>query len=402
MKYIVLVCDGMADEPIESIGGRTPAQVAKTPNMDKLAKTGIVGRAAFTPEGMYPGSDVANMAILGYNPKDFHTGRAPLEAANLGIKLAPHEIAFRCNFVTTSDGTMVDFAGGHIGSREAGILVQELNKALGTDKLQFRNGVSYRQILVVSDPALTEDLVKTECTPPHDLTGKKYTNNLPKGKAAKFLTDLMDRARTVLEKHDINKVRIDLKENPANSIWLWGQGKSPAFVSFKEKYGLKGSMISAVDLLNGIGGLLGMEVIKVPGATGYYDTNFAGKAEYGVEALKRVDLSFVHVEAADEAGHNGDLKQKIRAIENFDSQVVGTVLSMMEGKKDWRLLICPDHPTPVELKTHTSTPVLFLMHGTGIAPAGDAQTFDEPAAALSKVWYPEGHLLMADFLKKSA
>jgi len=400
MKYLVLVCDGMADEPIEALNGRTPAQVAKTPNMDRLAKTGTVGRAAFTPEGMYPGSDVANMAILGYNPKEFHTGRAPLEAANLGIKLAPHEVAFRCNFVTASNGMMIDFAGGHIGSHEAGILVQELNKALGTDKVKFRNGVSYRQILVVSDPELTEDLVKTECTPPHDLTGKKYTNNLPKGKAAKFLMDLMDRSRAVLEKHDINNVRIDLKENPANMIWLWGQGTTPTFASFKEKYGLKGSMISAVDLLNGIGGLLGMEVIKVPGATGYYDTNFVGKAEYGVEALKRVDLSFIHVEAADEAGHNGDLKQKIRAIENFDSQVVGTVLQRMEKEKNWRILICPDHPTPVDLRTHTSTPVLFLMHGTGIPVAGDAATFDEVTAAASKIWYPEGYKLMSEFLKK--
>ena len=246
---------------------------------------------------------------------------------------------------------------------------------------------------------MSEPLIRVACTPPHDLTGKKYTSSLPKGKTGKFLLDLMNRSREILEKHDINKVRIDLGENPANMIWLWGQGKAPHFPSFEEKFGLKGSMISAVDLLNGIGKLVGLEVIKVPGATGYYDTNFGGKAEYGMNALNRLDLSFIHVEAADEAGHNGDLKQKIRAIENFDSQVVGTVLEKLEGKKDYRILICPDHPTPVELKTHTSTPVLFLMSGTGIEP-DEAAIFDEPTAALSKLFYPQGHNLMSDFLRR--
>lgn len=401
MKYLILVCDGMADEPIESLGGKTPLQAAKTPNMQRLAKDGVVGTAAFTPNGMYPGSDVANMAILGYDPKKYHTGRAPLEAANMGIFLKPHEVAFRCNLVTASDGTMVDFAGGHIGSRESGILVDMLNKELGNEHIRFHPGISYRHILIVSDPAMTDDLDQTDCTPPHDLTGKKYTGNLPKGKAAKFLNDLMKRSRDVLEKQDINKVRIDLKENPANMIWLWGQGKAPSFSPFKEKYGLKGTMISAVDLLNGIGKLTGLEVIKVPGATGYYDTNFAGKAEYGVESLEKgADLSFIHVEAADEAGHNGDLKQKIRAIENFDNHVVGTVLNRLANRKDWRILICPDHPTPVELKTHTSTPVLFLMSGAGINP-DETTIFDEPSAAASKLVFANGHELMAEFLKKS-
>jgi len=398
MKYLVLVCDGMADEPIESLGLRTPLEVAKTPRMDELARRGRVGRAAFTPEGMYPGSDVANMAILGYDPREYHTGRAPLEAANMGIDLKPHEVAFRCNLVTVSDSHMIDFAGGHIGSREAKILVDELNAELGTPALRFHPGVSYRHILVAGDPDLAEALSATECTPPHDLTGKKFTGSLPKGKGAKFLLDLMDRSKEILERQDINKVRIDLKENPANMIWLWGQGKAPSFPSFREKYGLSGSMISAVDLLNGLGKLMKLDVIKVPGATGYYDTNFAGKAEYGLAALDTRDFSFIHVEAADEAGHNGDLKQKIRAIENFDNHVVGTVMDRLEGRSDWRVLICPDHPTPVELKTHTPHPVLFLMSGAGIEAEG-AAAFDEKTAAESKTFYKDGHTLMADFLK---
>lgn len=397
MKYLVLVCDGMADEPIEELGGLTPLQAAKTPHMDQLAKTGRVGTAAFTPQGMYPGSDVANMAILGYDPKKYHTGRAPLEAANMGIELSPEAVAFRCNFVTVSDSHLVDFAAGHIASREAGILIDLLNRELGSPSVRFYPGLSYRHILVVEDPALAADLLAAECTPPHDLTGKKYAGALPSGRAGKFLQDLMARSRPILERHEINTVRIDLKENPANMIWFWGQGKKPEFPSFQERYGLRGTMISAVDLLNGIGRLIQMRVIKVPGATGYYDTNFAGKAEYGVQSLETADLSFIHVEAADEAGHNGDLGQKIKAIENFDSQVVGTALRLVETAGDCRILICPDHPTPIVLKTHTTTPVLFLMNGPGIEAGGSA-AFDEPTAAQSRHVYREGHALFRDFL----
>lgn len=397
MKYIVLVCDGMADEPIDELKGQTPTQAAKTPNMDRLAQQGVVGRAAFTPEGMYPGSDVANMAILGYDPHKYHTGRAPLEAANQGIKLGPNDIAFRCNLVTASKDTMIDFAGGHIATKEATILIDLLNKKLGSDTIKFYPGVSYRHILVISDAKLAKQLKDADCTPPHDLTGKKYTNNLPKGKGAKLLNELMQKSRDILAEHDVNTVRIDLGENPANMIWLWGQGTTPSFPSFEEKRGLKGSMISAVDLLNGIARLTKLDIIQVPGATGYYDTNFLGKAEYGMRSLEKKDFIFIHVEAADEAGHNGDLKEKIRAIENFDSQVVAAVLKYLERETDYRILICPDHPTPVALKTHTSTPVLFLMYGKGIEANG-AKTFDEETAAKSKLVYSQGFKLMDDFL----
>jgi 2,3-bisphosphoglycerate-independent phosphoglycerate mutase len=401
MKYLVLVCDGMADEPIDSLGGKTPLQVAKTPYMDALAKRGIVGRAAFTPEGMYPGSDIANMAILGYDPKKYHTGRAPLEAANMGIFLEPHEVAFRCNLVTVADGSLRDFSAGHISSQESHILVEALNAGLASDAVRFHPGVGYRHIAVFRDAALAEDLLKSECMPPHDLIGKRYAGALPSGPAAGVLRDLMDRSRPILENHDINKVRVDLGENPGNMIWLWGQGGSPHLPPFQEKYRRRGAMISAVDLLNGIGRLVGLEVIQVPGATGYYDTNFVGKAEYGLKALERLDFVFIHVEAADEAGHNGDLAEKIRAIENFDSQVVGTVVNFLGRKSDHRILICPDHPTPVALRTHTNTPVLFLIAGKGVEPSG-AAVFDEPTAGESKLSYAHGHALMGDFLDAPA
>lgn len=379
MKTIVLVCDGMADEPVEQLGGRTPLEAAKTPNMDALAREGKVGLARIIPPGFAPASDVGNMAIMGYDARQYYSGRAPLEAANMGVPLREGDVAFRCNLVTLDSGTLVDYSAGHIKSDEARPLIEAVAAKLGTKTLEFHPGIQYRHLLVFREPAAAQELLKTHCTPPHDLTGKPFTGHLPKGPAAQRLIELMEQSRPVLAAHEVNQVRVDLKENPANSIWLWGQGTRLQIPTFEERFGITGSVISAVDLVKGAGRLAGLEVLDVPGATGYYDTDYAAKAKYALNSLRKNDFVFVHVEAADEAGHNGDLRQKITAIENFDKLVVGAILEKVRTFKQARILLMPDHPTPVAKKTHTSDPVPFLVWGTGIA-AGSTQTFGETPA----------------------
>jgi len=398
MKYIVLVADGMADYPVKELNDRTPLEVAYTPNMDYIARYGRLGRVKTVPDNVPPASDVANMAILGYDPVTCYTGRGPLEAVNLGIQLEDNDVAFRCNLVTIGEKAIIDYSAGHISSKEARTLIDQVNKKIGTEAFQFYPGTSYRHIMVARGAGTRYDRVQT--TPPHDITGKEYRPHLPRGKNAETLVDLMTRSRAVLDASEINSVRIDLKENPGNMIWLWGQGKKPALPKFTEKYGLTGSVISAVDLIKGLGTLAGLEVINVPGATGYYDTDYEGKAKAALRSLESKDFVFVHVEAPDEAGHNGELREKITAIERFDKLVVGTVLEAFKKHANFRVLVLPDHATPVSLKTHTRDVVLFGALGEGIPGRGFA-AYSEREAEKSDLFIEKGSELMDFFIKGS-
>ncbi|MDD5196428.1 MAG: cofactor-independent phosphoglycerate mutase [Candidatus Omnitrophica bacterium] len=400
MKYIVLVCDGMSDYPLQELGERTPLEAAKTPNLDFIAKHGRLGRVKTVPAGFIPGSDVAQMSIFGYDPKKYYSGRGPLEAANLGVELEDDDVAFRCNLVTTSADALTDYSAGHISTKEAAILIKFIDQRLGTNRIKFYPGVSYRHLMVIKRGA-EEHLEALHCLAPHDITGKNIAKNLPKGDGADILIKLMEESRNILVKHEINTVRIDLKENPANMIWLWGQGKKPAMPKFNDKYNLTGSVISAVDLIKGIGRLLGLEVINVPGATGYYDTDYKAKARAAVKLLEKDDFVFVHVEAADEAGHNGDLREKIIAIERFDQLVLGTILKAFKGKRNSRILVLPDHATPVALKTHTADPVPFGMFGQDIIARGFLN-YSEKEAQKSDLYFDKGYELMDYFIKDAS
>jgi len=397
MKYIVLVGDGMADYPVKELEERTPLEAGRTPNMDFIAKHGRLGRVRTIPDKMSPASDVANLSILGYDPKEFYTGRGPLEAANLGVDLEEDDVAFRCNLITASGDILTDYSAGHISSKEAQILIKFIDQNLGTNRIKFYPGVSYRHLMLVKRGA-EQKLEDLKCRPPHDITGQNISKNLPRGDNAEVLIKLMEDSRKVLEKHEINLVRVDLKENPANMIWLWGQGKKPAMPKFIDKFGLQGSIISAVDLLKGLGKILGLEVINVPGATGYYDTDYEAKAKAAIKALKKNDFVFVHVEAPDEAGHNGDLREKITAIERFDQLVVGTILEAFKRKGDFRILVLPDHATPVAVKTHTAEPVLFGIFGKGIIARGFLN-YSEKEAEKSDLYFNNGHELLEFFIK---
>ncbi len=396
MKYIVLVADGMADYPVEELGGRTPIEAARTPNMDFIARNGRLGRVKTVPDKMIPASDVANMSILGCDPSAYYCGRGPLEAANLGVMLEDNDVAFRCNLITVSDDKIADYSAGHISSKEAATLIKAINEGLGSDRFQFFPGVSYRHLMLARHGAL-EQMDKIVCKAPHDVAGQDVAKNLPKGHNDDILTKLMFDSRPILEKQEINKIRLDLGENPANMIWLWGQGKKPAMPTFREKYGLTGSVISAVDLIKGLGKTLGLDVINVPGATGYYDTNYEGKASAALQSLKKNDFVFVHVEAPDEAGHNGDLREKILAIERFDQYIVGKMLEAFKGTENVRIMVLPDHATPVAVKTHTAEPVLFGVFGKGILGRGFAG-FSEKEAEKSDLFFEQGHTIMDYFL----
>jgi len=387
----------MADYPVKELDGRTPLEVARTPNMDFIASHGTLGRVKTIPDKMSPGSDVASVSIFGYNPKEVYTGRGPLEAANLGIELEEEDVAFRCNLVTVSQDKLLDYSSGHISSQEAEPLIKAIDKNLGTERVKFYHGISYRHLALFKGGA-GQKLDEVQCKPPHDIAGQEVARNLPKGENADILIDLMQRSRSVLDNHEINLVRIDLKENPGNMIWLWGQGKKPAMQKFIDKYGLTGSVISAVDLIKGLGRIVGLEVVNVPGATGYYDTDYEGKARAALKSLKTKDFVFVHVEAPDEAGHNGDLREKITAIERFDQLVVGTILAGFKRNKDFRILVMPDHATPVALKTHTADVILFGIFGKDIVQ-GNFSKYSEKEAEKSSLYFDKGYELMDYFIK---
>lgn len=372
MKLVVLLGDGMADLPLAALQGKTPLQAAKKPNIDRLARLGRSGLAQTVPEGFPPGSDVANLSVMGYAPSKHYTGRAPLEAAAMGVALAPDDIAFRCNFVTVEDGIMKDYSAGHITTEEGGELIEAVQPLMPERRLYA--GVSYRNLLVLKAGA------KAVCTPPHDISDQPVAEHLPSGPDSKQLIKLMEAARPILARHSVNKKRIAAGKHPANAIWLWGQGPAPVMPTFAEKYGLKGAMISAVDLLKGIGRYAGLEVIDVAGATGNIDTNYEGKVQATLEALKSCDFVYLHIEAPDEAGHEGNIELKVRAIELFDEKVVGPVVEGLEKSgEDWRVLVLPDHATPISIKTHSRDPVPFAIMGTGIEADG-VERFDEDAA----------------------
>ena len=402
MKYAILVGDGMSDYPLAELGNKTPLEVAKIPNINDMVKNGTIGLVKTVPRGMKPASDIANLSILGYDPKAYYTGRGPLEAANIGVELGDSEVAFRCNLVTVNNNIMADYSAGHISDKESEALIGCLNEKLGSEAIKFYHGKSYRNLLVVKTKSTDElnDLVKVSCAPPHDITAQDITKNLPKGDRAELLNKLMEGSREILEKHEINKVRVDLRENPANMIWLWGQGTDPNMPTFKGMFGIDGAVISAVDLVNGIGKIAGLELVSVPGATGYYDTNYQGKGEYAVDALKRKDFIFVHVEAPDEAGHNGDLRAKITAIENFDKFVVGAVWNYLKETGDYRVMVLSDHATPISVKTHVSDPAPFVMAGKTIKHNG-FDSFSEANAVLGKVKFKSGAALTEAFIKKA-
>lgn len=385
MKYIVLVSDGMADYPLEELEGRTPLEAARTPNMDYIARHGILGMARTVPEGMTPASDVANMSILGCDPQKYYCGRGPLEAANMGIELGPDDVAFRCNLVTVADGRLKDYSAGHISSREAEILIKTIDKKLGNETFKFYPGVSYRHLMLAKGGSL-QGLDSVTCRPPHDILGEEISKNMPGGENSDCLIKLMEASRDILDKQEINHVRLDLNENPANMIWLWGQGRKPSMPVFKDKYGCSGSVISAVDLIKGLGLILGLDVIDVPGATGYYDTDYEGKSNAAINSLKYQDFVFLHVEAPDEAGHNGDLREKITAIERFDHMVVGNVLNAFNAGDNCRILVMPDHATPIKLRTHVADPVIFGMFGKGIVGKGFA-AYSEKEARSSELFF---------------
>ncbi|MDP2923687.1 MAG: cofactor-independent phosphoglycerate mutase [Candidatus Omnitrophota bacterium] len=395
MKYIVIVPDGAADYPSEILGGRTPLEAADKPFMNSLAKKGILGRVKTVPPGFIPSSDVANLSLLGYEPQKYYCGRGPLEAANMGVDLEEGDLAFRCNLITESEGKLLDYSAGHISDREAKILIEHINDNLGTENIEFYPGKSYRHLMVYRQGSRL-GLENLNYFAPHDIMDQEINKHLPKGKNSEVVIDLMQSSKDYLKEHEINKVRIDLGENPANMIWLWGSGKKPTIPAFKEKFGLTGAVISAVDLINGIGKIIGLKVITVSGANGYYDTNYQGKAEKGLEALRDVDFLFIHIEATDEAGHNQDLRMKITCIERIDKLVVGTIVKHMEGQ-DYRILITPDHPTPVSKRTHTDEPVPFLIAGSGI-DEGNFPNYSETEAANSDLYMDSGIALMKYFL----
>ena len=363
MKYVILIGDGMSDNRLDELDGMTLLEYAPTPNLDSLAACGRYGLFATVPPGYPPGSDVANLSILGYDPKKYYTGRAPLEAASIGVKLAKNDVAFRCNLVTLggsgADTVMADYSSGHITTEEAAEMVVSLDNELSGMGVRFYPGTSYRHLMVWENAPAGARSVKT--TPPHDISDKKTADHMPKGEGAQKLLEIIARSQGVLKDHPMNARRIKAGKKPATSAWLWGQGVAPAMPRMKDRFGVTGSIISAVDLMKGIGIYAGLEVIKVPGVTGYIDTNYKGKAEYALASLEKKDFVCVHIEAPDEAGHNGNLKDKLRAIEDFDGEVVGRVLAGIEKFDEYRILALTDHPTPVKLKTHTADPVPFAL-----------------------------------------
>jgi 2,3-bisphosphoglycerate-independent phosphoglycerate mutase len=352
MKYIVVLGDGMADEPIAELGGKTPLGYARTPNMDRMAREGASGMLRTIPDGYEAGSDIANMAVLGYAPEKYYTGRGPLEALSMGVDLSPEDVAYRCNLVTVENDTMVDFSSGHISSDEGKELFTSLQPAI--HGVMVRAGVSYRNLLVVHGGK------GATSTPPHDIVGQGITPYLPKGSDAGLLLQCMEKSRSVFDTHPVNLTRVAAGKRPATQIWPWSGGRKPAFPLFEKKYGKKGGVISAVDLLNGIARCAGMEVITVPGATGYLDTDYEAKGRYALEAIRRLDFVYLHIEAPDEAGHLGSIEEKVKAIEKVD-EVVGMILDGFDGV----LAVLPDHPTPIRAKTHTRDPVPFVVRGKG-------------------------------------
>ena len=400
MKFVVVQGDGMADRPLEVLGGKTPLEAAHIPNMTRMAANGILGVTPTIPNGMSPSSDVGTMSILGYDPRLYHTGRSPIEAASMGVDLGPDDIACRCNLVTigqSDDGeVMVDFTAGHIGSEDAALLLGDLGERITGDDIEIHAGVSYRNLLVwrggVGD-------MKT--TPPHDITDRPIAGHLPTGSGAARLQELMDGSRAVCSEHAVNVARRSRGEREATQIWLWGQGRKPHLPTLRERFGLSGAVIAAVDLVNGLGVLAGLDRVDVPGATGYLDTDYGAKAEHALRALVDHDFVFVHVEAPDEAGHMGDAGAKVSAIEAIDSLIIGRLLAGLQAFGDWRLMVLPDHATPCALKTHTEDPVPFAVFSSAdiCKTRGTTRRYTEADARDQGIFIPDGHTVLERFLR---
>ncbi|MHC4172617.1 MAG: cofactor-independent phosphoglycerate mutase [Planctomycetota bacterium] len=392
-KYAIIVPDGAADEPLEQFEKRTVLEAAETPNMDRISTQGRQGLIRTVPADMEPGSDVAQMSLLGYDPRRYYSGRAPIEAAARNIKLSLDNWVFRCNLITIADGKMADHSAGHISTAEAEKLIGELDNHLGNEQIRFYTGVSYRHLVVFK--GLIFDV---QTYPPHDYIGTVMEKLLPRGKGAELLIDLMARSQQLFTNHDINRVRKDLGENQVSSIWLWGQGKRAQMERFQKRFGIKGATIAAVDLVKGLSKLIGFDLIDVPGATGFVDTNYQGKASAAIEALDKYDIVFVHIEAPDEASHNGNAEMKKKAIEQIDKCIVGPVLEALQNYESWRILVMPDHPTLVRTGAHSSEPVPFAMAGGDISGILHT-TFSEANAAKSGFRIDNGSELMEYFLK---
>lgn len=403
MKYVVVLYDGMADYPVPALGGKTPMMVAEKPNFDRMAKHGTVGLVRTVAPGLTPGSDVANLSVMGYDPCLYYTGRSPLEAVSMGIDLSDTDVALRCNLVTLSDEedysekTMVDYCAGDISSEEAAEIIKTVEEKLGNDIFAFYSGVSYRHCLVWHGG-------KTEIgklTPPHDISGRKIGGYLNKNPDAAGLLELMEKSCEILKDHPVNLKRISEGKRPANAIWLWGQGSRPSLPLFEKLYGVKGSVISAVDLLKGIGICAGMNTPDVEGATGYIDTNFEGKAQKAVEELENgSDFVYIHIEAPDECGHRNEPENKVKAIELIDSRVLPIVLEALEKYDDYKVMILPDHPTPIVTGTHASDPVPFMIYHKKNEKDSGVDSINEETASKTGIFIEEGPSLMGRFLSK--
>ncbi len=410
MKYVVIVGDGMADYGIEGLGGKTPLMAARTPHMDWLAKHGETGLVRTIPKGFTPGSEIANLSIFGYDPRRYYTGRGPLEAASLGVRLNPKDIAFRCNLITLrfngSKTLMEDYSAGHISDEEAKRIIIDLDREMGTKEIRFYPGVSYRHLMVFQNGAARfSALDQLELTPPHDITGMDIAYFLPKvsgskGSGGYRILSLMKKSQDFLKDHPVNVDREAKGLQLANSIWLWGQGRSPQMTTLTERFGIEGYVISAVHLLKGMGILAGLEVLEVPGATGYFDTNYDGKVAYALKGLKEKDFVYVHVEAPDEAGHMGDLGLKIEMIETFDQKIVGAMLKGLQDFERYRVLVLPDHPTPLSLRTHAADPVPYVIYSSERGLENEAvDGFDEANARKSQIFIEKGVELIERFLR---
>lgn len=388
-KLVIIVPDGAADHPLEELGGRTPLEAANLPNMDFIAQAGVCGTALTVPEGLPAGSDVANLSLLGYDPRTYYCGRGPLEAASLGVEIGEGEYAFRCNLITVEDERIADYSAGHVTTEEAHELMEAVQAALGGPGMRFHPGISYRHLLVIKG-----DFSETACTPPHDVVGSPLSEVQPRGPGSEVLNGLIEKSREVLEDHPVNRARREAGKHPANRVWFWGQGKSPGMPTLRERYGLSGAAITAVDLIRGLAILSGMDPIDVPGATGYFDTDYENKAFYAARALRDHDLVFIHVEAPDEASHEGLVEEKIRALENIDRVIVCRMIDELTRLGvDYRLLVLPDHPTPISIRTHVAESVPFALYYPGVSPDGGT-SFSEKGVSTG-TWrdYPGWDLL---------
>lgn len=405
MKYILILADGMADWPVPSLGGKTPLETAQLPNVNALARKGTVGLVQTVPEGIAPGSDVANLSVLGYDPKECYTGRSPLEAISIGVPLAEEDVTFRANVVTLSEDepyaekTMIDYSSDEITTEEARELIASLKEAFDNDTLMLHSGISYRHLLVWHGGVLGTDL-----TPPHDISDRKVTDYLPKGEGAEVLLPLMEKSYEILKNHPVNEARRARGLRPANSLWLWGAGTKPRLQNFTEKTGHHGTMISAVDLLKGIALGSGMESIDVPGATGNIDTNFKGKAEAALDAFSRgQDFVYLHMEAPDECGHRGEAENKVKSLELIDREVVGPIWeALKKSGEPFKLLFMPDHPTPLEIRTHVRDAVPFLLYDSEGTDAPFGRAYTEANAKESGIFVEKGHTLLDEFLKSKS